>query len=379
MKTLFSSKAALIIMHLLICSALVMGQNSPVVAFDSLHWNIQAKEAKMEDFQGQQCLKIVDGAAYLKDSFESGIVEFDISFNKERAFPGLMFRVSDLKNFEFLYLRPHQSGNPDAIQYCPVIFGNDSWQLYTGEGFCAQKEFIMNSWIHIKVIISGKKAVLYLNHELTPTLFMNQLQREPVQGGLALDNHSPVPVRFANFSYTKLDHPPMNIVEKTKQPLDEGIIRKWQISSRFNEHVLDNTIVLKSEDDKQLNWQPMEVEGLGFINIGKYVGNTTDSNTVFARFFIFSDKAQIKKIVFGFSDRCKVYLNGQILYAGNNGFKVRDYRFYGTIGFWDQVYLGLKKGRNEITVAVSETFGGWAVEAKFDDLKNVQIPEQSIH
>ncbi|MBS1916720.1 MAG: hypothetical protein JST87_10625 [Bacteroidetes bacterium] len=78
----------------------------------------------------------------------------------------------------------------------------------------------------------------------------------------------------------------------------------------------------------------------------------------------------------GFSDRCKVYLNGKLLYAGDNGFKSRDYRFYGTIGFWDAVYLDLKKGANEVMIAVSEDFGGWGVEAKIDDLKDIRISDE---
>ena len=185
-------------------SSFTQAQNAETVPFDSLHWNIQAKEIKTEAYQGLQCINMLDGAAYLKDQFENGIVEFDISFGKERCFPGLMFRVADPKNFEFLYLRPHHSGDPDAIQYCPIVYGNDSWQLYTGEGFGARKDFAVNAWIHVKVIISGERAELYLNHEPIPTLYMYQLQRKPAAGGLGLDNHSPVAVRFANFSYSKI-------------------------------------------------------------------------------------------------------------------------------------------------------------------------------
>lgn len=181
--------------------------------------DIQAKEIKLEDLQGKKCAKIIDGAAYLRDNFENGIIEFDINFDKERCFPGLMFRISDAKNFEFLYFRPHQSGNTDAIQYCPIIYGNDSWQLYTGDGYCAQKDFEMNSWIHVKVIVSGDRAELYLNNELSPTLFMYHLQREPICGRLALDNHSSAIVRFANFSYSKIDNPLMKNAPKAIPPI----------------------------------------------------------------------------------------------------------------------------------------------------------------
>ena len=360
---------------LFICHQFTFGQTNAIVPFDSLHWKIQAKEIKMEDFQGVNCIKMIDGAAYLKDNFENGIIEFDISFDRDRSFPGLMFRIADDKNFEFLYLRPHQTGNPDAIQYCPIYYGLDSWQLYTGEGYCAKKDFAFNSWIHVKVIVSGKKAELYLNNEPLPTLFMYELQREPAAGGLALDNHSPATVRFANFSYSKLNDPPMKSPARIMEPLGPGLVKKWQVSDGFNEKHLDNTVLLPSNEIKNLGWQTMEAEDLGFINIGKYVIKTSEKNTVFARFMLESNKDQIKKMDLGFSDRCKVYLNGKLLYAGSNTFKSRDYRFYGTIGFWDQIYLDLKKGRNEVVIAVSEDFGGWGVEAKFDDLNSLAISE----
>ena len=327
-------------------------------------------------FQGQQCLAMVDGAAYLKDNFENGVIEFDISFEKDRCFPGLMFRITDDKNFEFLYLRPHQSGNPDAIQYCPIFFGLDSWQLYTGEGYCAEKDFAFNAWMHVKVIISGKIAELYLNNEPTPTLFMYHLQREPTFGGLALDNHSPAKVRFANFTYSKLTDPPMKSAPKIIPPLEPGVIKNWQVSAGFSEKDLGSRFILQRSVIKNLTWQTIGSEELGFANIGKHVIKTAEKNTVFAKFEVESAKEQIKQMALGFSDRCRVYLNGKLLYGGSNTFKSRDYRFYGTIGYWDQLFLDLKKGRNEVVVAVSEDFGGWGVEAKFDNLTDLSISKE---
>jgi hypothetical protein len=375
-KNMFSIMARFLVVFLFVFNEFTYSQSRVLVPFDSLHWNIQAKEMTMGDFQGRNCLTLVDGAAYLKDKFENGIVEFDINFDKDRSFPGLMFRIADDKNYEFLYLRPHQSGNPDAIQYCPVCNGLDTWQLYNGEGYCAQKSFLFNSWMHVKVIISGGKAELYLNNETSPTLFMYHLQRESVPGGLALDNHSPATVRFANFSYSKLSDPPIQSAQKIPKPSESGLVKKWQVSNAFNENRLDNRLILQDNEINNVVWQTIGSEDLGFINIGKHVIRTDEKNTVFARFTLESNRDQIEKMALGFSDRCKVYLNGNLLYAGSNTFRSRDYRFYGTIGFWDQIFLNLKKGENEVVVAVSEDFGGWGVEARFDDLTDLAIKEE---
>ena len=86
-----------------------------------------------------------------------------------------------------------------------------------------------------------------------------------------------------------------------------------------------------------------------------------------------SDHEQIKKIQFGFSDRIRVFFNDRLLYSGNNNYASRDFRFLGTIGFFDELYLPLKKGENEIWMAVSEDFGGWGLLAKLENLDGVTI------
>jgi len=100
-----------------------------------------------------------------------------------------------------------------------------------------------------------------------------------------------------------------------------------------------------------------------------------DSNTIFAKITITSDKDQFKKLDLGFSDRVKAFCNGQAVYSGNNSFRTRDYRYLGTIGYFESLYLPLKKGENTIMLAVSETFGGWAVMAKWENMDGIQVKE----
>jgi hypothetical protein len=69
----------------------------------------------------------------------------------------------------------------------------------------------------------------------------------------------------------------------------------------------------------------------------------------------------------GFSDRAAVFLNGQALFRGDDSYRTRDYRFLGSIGFWDTVYLPLREGVIELVVAVSEDLGGWGLQARFGE------------
>jgi len=61
------------------------------------------------------------------------------------------------------------------------------------------------------------------------------------------------------------------------------------------------------------------------------------------------------------------YLNGRPIFAGRDDYRSRDYRFLGSIGWWDTVFLPLAQGDNELVIAVSETLGGWGVQARFTD------------
>ncbi len=80
-------------------------------------------------------------------------------------------------------------------------------------------------------------------------------------------------------------------------------------------------------------------------------------------------------MLFGYSDAASVYLNGSLIYRGNNGYQSRDYRYLGTIGLFDSVVLPLVEGDNEIWIAVSESFGGWGVMAKIPDREGLSMRE----
>jgi len=92
---------------------------------------------------------------------------------------------------------------------------------------------------------------------------------------------------------------------------------------------------------------------------------------LYARTTIDSDRDQVKKLEIGYSDDVSVFLNGQILYRGRSAQAFRDPGFLGIINPEnDAVYLPLKKGRNELVLALSELGGGWGFICRLTDLQN---------
>src|SRR6185503_9114171 len=181
-------------------------------------------------------------------------------------------------------------------------------------------------------------------------------------------------MRFANFSYTSTDNVEIKNLQTFPISIPANSIMQWQVSNPFKEDVLKDKNVFDAAFVNKLSWKKLATEHGGFANLARLYP-VTDSNTVFAKITVTSDKDQVKKLDFGFSDRVKVFCNGQAVYSGNNFFRTRDYRYLGTIGYFESLYLSLKKGENTIMLAVSETFGGWGVMAKWENMEGIQAKE----
>ena len=107
---------------------------------------------------------------------------------------------------------------------------------------------------------------------------------------------------------------------------------------------------------------------------GKAGPDDKDHYSFIARFTLESSSAHRELMQFGFSDAVRFYLNGAPLYEGADLQNSRDYRFLGHVGFWDSVFLQLRKGRNDVVLVVSDkTNGGTAAAAKFDPASKVRI------
>lgn len=355
-----------------LCFALPL--QAQTIPFGSNRWHFDAKESRVEEYLGRQSLFLKGGLALVKDSkFLNGIIEFDIAFSAERTFVGTVWRVVDKSNYEEFYFRPHQSGNPDANQYTPVFNDNAGWQLYYGEAFATPVRYRFNEWMRVKIIVAGTQAEVYIMDTETPALFIPELKREPASGQVGLSAGDFAPAHYSNFSFTALDAPVLKGKAKPQRPVPKGLIKAWAVSSGFSEKNLEGKFQLSEADKAGLAWKKLECETTGIANLSRLVAIGEQSNTTFARLIITSEREQIKEMKFGFSDRVRVYLNDHLLYAGNDGFVSRDYRFLGTMGLWDALYLPLKKGHNELWMAVSENFGGWGIVATIEDMNGIQI------
>jgi len=78
----------------------------------------------------------------------------------------------------------------------------------------------------------------------------------------------------------------------------------------------------------------------------------------------------VKRLDIGYSDDVSVFLNGRILFRGRSSQYYRDPGFLGIMNLDnDVVYLPLKKGTNELVLAVSDLGGGWGFSCRLAEMK----------
>lgn len=337
------------------------------VPFDSPRWKITGQEAVKETHLGQPALRLKLGQALLPDAdFKNGVIEFDIALSKARCFPGIDFRMQDSANCEEYYLRPHQSGNPDAMQYTPVYNGMGGFQLYYGAGYNNRVELPFDRWLHIKMVVKEKEAEIFFDNKPEPVLYINRLDRAPAAGMISLANPWDAVAWYSNFVYTPGDTVTIKSTRELPK-LPEGTITSWEVSTVISEKQVEGRTRLQAGDTTSLRWKTLWADHNGITNVSVIATVAGEKNTVFVRKIIDAGTAGIQKLQFGFSDKARVYLNGRLLYEGNDEFATRDYRFLGTVGYWDALYLPLQKGRNELLIAISEAFGGWGIKARLTD------------
>jgi glyoxylase-like metal-dependent hydrolase (beta-lactamase superfamily II) len=336
------------------------------VPFDDERWNIEAAEYEIADYLGQKALKIKGGGALLPGlDIRNGLIEFDVAITEQRGFAGVVFRLQDDNNYENFYIRPHQSGNPDANQYQPVYNGVASWQLYYGAEYAAPVEYRYNEWMPVKIVYAGGQADVYIDSE-EPVLHIDRLRREQPGGAIGLSSANFSAVHFANFHYTQLADAYAFPATPAREPTP-NVISRWQVSDAFPAAMLAGAAELDGKLLAARTWQALDAEPDGITNLARVNGVADDADTAFALVKLEANEAETKQLALGFSDKAAVYLNGQLIYKGDNTYLSRDYRYLGTIGFFDNVILPLRKGENELCIAVTEAFGGWGVMGKITD------------
>ena len=143
-----------------------------------------------------------DPMAILSGSdFGDGTIEVDVAgapragaFEGARGFIGIAFRVQgDGSRFEYFYLRPTNGRADDqlrrnhATQY--ASHPDFPWQRLRKESpgvYEAYVDLEAAAWTHLKIVVSGVQAKLFVHGADQPTLVVNDLKLGKTKGTVAL-------------------------------------------------------------------------------------------------------------------------------------------------------------------------------------------------
>jgi len=225
-----------------------------IIPFSDKRWKINAQGQMVEFYKGYECLYLKAGRATLPDvQFLNGVIEFDICLTEQVSFSGFFFRQTSVGNYEEIYFRAQQSGNPDAYQYTPVFNGDPAWQLYHDQfdgvtdgyihwkpmgllnGYNSVIDFPFERWAHVKLLVKNDKAELYFDNKFIGTI--NKLLQEQKAGAIGVSS-SIAAMRFANFSYTSTDNIALKTNESPVTNIPANSVMQWQVSNPFKEDAL---------------------------------------------------------------------------------------------------------------------------------------------
>src|SRR5271167_2867662 len=198
---------------------------------DSTRWDLQG-QAKVAEYQGRKCLLLDGGAAIVKDfEMRDGVVDVDVATPAKRGFFGVQFRLADDgANGEWIYLRQHKSGLPDAMQYTPILNTGANWQIYNGPGFTGAVDIPKDVWFHVRLEVVGAQAKFYVNDMNKPALVMNDLKSGVQKGQVALY----VLTGATYFSNLEIRTTPDAAWERRLPPMPPGTLTKWSLSPSYD-------------------------------------------------------------------------------------------------------------------------------------------------
>lgn len=181
-------------------------------------------KAEVVEYKGRKALHIVtqsetgSGVTFLKGvDFRDGTIEADIAAKittppgvRMPGFIGIAFRARpDASRYELFYIRPGNSKSEDqamrnhSVQYSSEPdFGWEPLRRQWPMIYETYTEMQPTEWTKIKIEVHGRRARLYINGSPNPSLVVDGLKGEDLQGGVALWSFIGEESYFSNLKIT---------------------------------------------------------------------------------------------------------------------------------------------------------------------------------
>lgn len=152
-----------------------------------------------------------------KIRFRNGAIDVDVAgapakgaAESARGFIGVAFRVQPDSRFEIMYLRPTNSHADDQLRKNHTTqYSSDPewpWDRLRKESPGVYESWVdmeERKWTHMRIVVHGTDASLYVNHATNPCLIVHDLKLGDVEGAVALWMGQDTEGYFKNLSITK--------------------------------------------------------------------------------------------------------------------------------------------------------------------------------
>lgn len=373
----FTVKLCVTVLSLLVLHPFGQVWADEIYKIDNARWLLESDQVTRATIDGRKAIKIVTGRAMLEDvELENGTVEFDMYLPKERAFSYLYFRGQSDAEVEALYLRSHKSKAPDAIQYAPVFQRRSAWQLYHGKTGTGPASFPSGKWFKVKVELMGQEMKVWIDDQAEPVLDIKELGRKSAAGWLAFRGFVPrtsdakFSAYFGDLKVTR--YTGEEIKARPAPALSSDVITQWRVSPAFDSK--PGPVLALPEQLSKGPWGAAEMRSDGAFELlrSRTVPENSRHWSAAADITLTSQKKQICKIHFGFSDELTLMVNGQPVLYQDHSYRFADNRQQGVMHY-DQVvaFVHLEKGKNSLRAIVSDRFGGWGLMARMNQCDRV--------
>jgi hypothetical protein len=209
---------------LLLCAAPLGAQRISLADLSRLE--LRATQAAVTPYHGRQALRLIEDPAHPGQllaivhsrPFHDGTIDIDLAgarsataVESDRGFIGIAFRMqSDRAHYECIYIRPTNGRARDQLrrnhstQY--ESLPDWSWSRLRKESpgvYESYADMAEGEWIHMKIVVHGTRAALYLGGAAQPCLLVNDLKLGDAQGTIALWGGSGTVAYFANLNIAR--------------------------------------------------------------------------------------------------------------------------------------------------------------------------------
>jgi hypothetical protein len=223
---------------------------------------------------------------------------------------------------------------------------------------------------------------VFINAETSPSLKVGRLEGDALKGTVQLRGAA----TFANLTITPDAVESLSPIP-VEDPTDElsRFVRSWLVSPACPLPTGRDPVLADMPESN--TWRSVTAERHGLINLSRLYGSPTAGSAAAVAWLkttVDSDQVQEKHVSLGWAREIWVYVNGKLVFSGRNFYypaearKVPDGRLSLENGSFT---LPLRKGTNQVVVALSNFFPqghnhyGWGLELRFDDLREIRIPE----